>query len=86
MNEDPAEADFIRIPRPRSVVRMLLELCCLRLERLKVSVRSETITEVTRILSESGREGQIISHESADNQWSVTLGGPPSTWPSPEAA
>jgi len=71
---DPSDdADMIRIPRPRSLLRMLVDLLKMRSGRLQAGERGATITEVARVLSESGRGGHVVSD---GERWSVTLDGP----------
>jgi hypothetical protein len=71
--QDDTDADFIRIPRPRSIVRWLLYLLHLRTQRVTARDRGYTITSVTALLSESGRVGTVDSRQ-RDDRWSVTLG------------
>lgn len=71
---DPSDdADMIRIPRPRSLLRMLVDLLKMRSGRLQAGERGATITEVARVLSESGRSGHVVSD---GDRWSVTVDGP----------
>jgi hypothetical protein len=71
---DPSDdADMIRIPRPRSLLRMLVDLLKIRSGRMQAGERGATITEVVRVLSESGRGGHVVSD---GDRWSVTLDGP----------
>src|SRR2546428_10715831 len=71
--QDDTEADYIRIPRPRSILRWLLQLVSARMERLRARDRGDTITSVVAALSDSGRDGAVISRQAGD-EWSVTLG------------
>lgn len=69
---DP-DADFVRILRPRSVLRMLLNLFRLRSERLKAFDRGDTIIEVAHVLSGSGHGGRVSSHGPDGDRWSVSV-------------
>ncbi|MGW5721883.1 hypothetical protein ACWEVP_37315 [Amycolatopsis sp. NPDC003865] len=68
-----SEIDVVRIPRPRSILRLLLGLVRLRSDRLKASDRGATITEVAQVLSESGYGGRVTSHSPDGDRWSVTV-------------
>ncbi|MEU4522948.1 hypothetical protein AB0F52_30090 [Amycolatopsis sp. NPDC024027] len=68
-----SEIDVVRIPRPRSILRLLLGLVRLRSDRLKAGDRGATITEVAQVLSESGYGGRVTSHSPDGDRWSVTV-------------
>jgi hypothetical protein len=82
---DP-DGDVVRILRPRSLSRMVLNLFRLRNERLKALDRGDTITEVAQVLSGSGRGGRVISHGPDGDRWSVTVPTGPATMPGTTAA
>lgn len=72
MITDHPDADYVRVPRPRSIARLLLDLVRLRANTIAYQVRGETITAVTETLSSSGCAGRIVSRESG-YEWSVTV-------------
>jgi hypothetical protein len=53
--------------------KIVLSLLRLRTERMKEQDRGDTITSVAALLSDSGRDGTVISRQH-DDEWSVTLG------------
>ncbi len=69
---DHLETDYVRIPRPRSIARMLLDLMRLRADVAVRRMRGETIVAVTETLSASNRAGRVESRESG-YEWSVTM-------------
>lgn len=75
---DP-DADVVRILRPRSLMRMLLNLFRLRSERLKASDRGDTIVELAQVLSGSGHGGRVSSHGPDGDRWTVTVPTGPKT-------
>ena len=77
------EDDVIRVPRPRSLVRMLFAVLHLQTQRGISRDRGDTITAVTDVLSTSGRTGTIISRD-RDSEWQISLG--PTTPPGDPAA
>ncbi|UKD50835.1 hypothetical protein L3Q65_00635 (plasmid) [Amycolatopsis sp. FU40] len=85
MDWDP-DADFVRIPRPRSVLRVLADLVALRFRRSVARERGATIVDAARVLSASGRAGQVCSRDDAGGEWSVTLGPSEACLEPPEAA
>jgi hypothetical protein len=68
-----SDIDVVRIPRPRSILRLLLVLVRLRSDRLKAGERGATITEVAQVLSESGYGGRVMSNSPDGDRWSVTV-------------
>ncbi|MEV4049603.1 hypothetical protein AB0J55_00285 [Amycolatopsis sp. NPDC049688] len=79
------DADVVRIPRPRSLLRMLLNLFRLRSERLKASDRGDTIIEVAQVLSGSGHGGRVSSHGPDGDRWTVSVPTAPTASPAPTA-
>lgn len=85
MEWDP-DSDYVRIPRPRSVVKMLLDLARLRFRRTVSRDRGATIVDTAQVLSASGRAGQVTSRDDVGGEWSITLGPPVPGYKPPEAA
>ncbi|WP_409186641.1 hypothetical protein F9C11_21365 [Amycolatopsis sp. VS8301801F10] len=69
---DHLETDYVRIPRPRSIARMLLDFLRVRADVAARAIRGETIVSVTETLSASGCSGRIASREPG-GEWSVTV-------------
>jgi hypothetical protein len=68
------DSDVITIPRPRSMLRLLINLVSLRSRRLAARDRDATLVDAAQILSDSGRAAHVISRDPAGGEWSVTLG------------
>lgn len=68
------DSDVITIPRPRSLLRLLVNLASLRTRRLAARDRDATLVDAAQILSDSGRAAHVISRDPAGGEWSVTLG------------
>jgi hypothetical protein len=80
------DTDFVRIPRPRSVLRVLADLALLRFRRSVARDRGATIVDAAQVLSASGRAGQVCSRDETGGEWSITLGPPAGRLEPPEAA
>jgi hypothetical protein len=70
---DTDEDDFVRIPRPRSLIKWLLAVLHLQTKRGIARDRGDTITAVAATLSRCGRAGTVVSHQ-GDDRWQVHLG------------
>lgn len=68
-----SEDDFVRIPRPRSLIRLLLEVLHIRTKREMDRDRGQTITAVAAVLSSTERAGTVTSRRPGD-EWQVSLG------------
>ncbi|WP_410596145.1 hypothetical protein [Amycolatopsis sp. lyj-23] len=73
MDWDPSDTEFIRIPRPRSVARVLLDVVRLRTARAMARERNDTINTVAQVMTRSGRAARVVSHDPAGD-WSITVG------------
>lgn len=78
------DSDVITIPRPRSLLRMTVDLIIQRNRRLTSQDRNGTLVDAAQVLSDSGRAAQVISRDPVGGEWSVTFG--PASPPPPEPA
>ncbi|GHG41181.1 MULTISPECIES: hypothetical protein [Amycolatopsis] len=76
MDWDPSDTDFIRIPRPRSVARVLLDVVRLRTARAMARERNDAINAVAQVMIRSGGNARVVSRDPAGD-WSITVGAVP---------
>ncbi|WP_410583846.1 hypothetical protein [Amycolatopsis sp. lyj-108] len=77
MDTGPAnspDADCIMIPRPRSVIRAILDVVTLHTRRTMARDRHDALVDATQVLSDSGRAAHLISRDPVGDEWAVTLG------------
>ncbi|WP_148311464.1 hypothetical protein [Amycolatopsis japonica] len=62
------------IPRPRSVIRAMMDVFTLRTKRSMARDRHDALVDAAQVLSDSGRAAHVISRDPAGGEWAVTLG------------
>ncbi|TDV45536.1 hypothetical protein [Actinophytocola oryzae] len=70
--EQYSEGDFIRVPRPRSLLSAVLMFVRARTTQRIARERGHTIAAVAEVLRDSGRNGTVVSRQKGD-QWSVAF-------------
>jgi hypothetical protein len=73
---EDAVPEYIRIPRPRALGKILLDAVRLRSYRLMARERVDAIVDMAQIVANSGLGGQIISRDAAGGLWAVTVSSP----------
>lgn len=71
MNEDDS---FIRILRPRGILRLIVTWSSQREKRLRQRQRTTAIENVTAIMADTSMSGTVASREPGGAEWIVTFG------------
>ncbi len=74
MLQDTApETEMIMVPRPRTLLKLLMDVLVLRTRRLMAYDRGNTMAEVTLALRGTSLPGAVVSREPDGGMWSVTF-------------